>query len=468
MEFGPPGHEGGGADKFETTQFDFYRYNSTCNLPQAPTECKLTNFTNAPQNFNPLSLILSWGSLINLKITDNTNGFVLYMIGVDLMASGPPSAQYDATANDSSEGGTFNKARRIGSMAPQVYDKAYVGSSYSDAELNDGVNVSVLLSKTFDDNWIETWNSTNDSNGTGVPVGYADYNQIFFNASTDYGTAHGGILCNSTAQTEPCFINTTENMIWIEIPHFSGSDAGIKGSTVPTTSVSYSSSGGSTVKTLETSVEISCNDQSITLEIDKTDSEVRVVSTDYLQSYEIELTDGKFIKTGLVNGEYYVLATRSGYRQYKEMVIVNCEETNVEVLSEPISNETKETSVVDELTVMEDAKMVIDNADSAIKKAESEKRTEGLEAAREKIKEAALAFDANNYEYAKTLAEESTSLANNALAPAIKKIVAQETKTTVVTKTAEQTPVQPSKGICPLGVVLLAIGTLLIFNRKER
>ncbi|MFH2105851.1 MAG: hypothetical protein ABII22_01205, partial [Candidatus Micrarchaeota archaeon] len=282
--------------------------------------------------------------------------------------------------------------------------------------------------------------------------------------------------------TDKCFVNKTTNIMWINIPHFSGSDATVKGTSVP--GATYSHTSETSTKVLGTSIEVACVDRSITLNIDKTDSVVRVVSTDYLQSYEMTLEGGKFRKTGLDNGEYYVIATRSGYKQYKEKVTVNCDETTVaEVLPEPVVIEIEETPptelgeqeqtvVEDKAIAMENTKTAIDNANAAIKKAESEKRTVGIEIAKQKIEAAASAFNAKNYEYGKTLAEEATILANNALAPATKPVETPTPK--IANAPAKSEPMAQGMGgillMLGVGAVLLVVlvGAYFVMKSKKK
>ena len=63
---------------------------------------------------------------------------------------------------------------------------------------------------------------------------YADYSSSWFS----------GMSCSQTDQTSDCYIDTTEGMVWIKIPHFSGVGPKISGST-PTTPASTSADSGS-------------------------------------------------------------------------------------------------------------------------------------------------------------------------------------------------------------------------------
>ena len=472
MEFGPPGHEGGGNDAFSGIRFNFYRSNATCNTAEPPDSCRLTNFGSNPMadGFNPMSLVLSWGNILNVRMNDSTGGFVLYLIGVDLLGAGPPAAQYDQTTTDATSGSSFDNAKRVGSLAPDTVQYIWVGFTYSDTSLNDSANVSVLLSQTFDDDWNSDWNASAYPNGTGTPSYYGDYNQTFFNASQSYGNAVGGVLCSTTDANATCFINTSTNLVWFKIPHFSGSSANVLGAALSSSSGgSTSSSDNPIVRKASGEVTVDCSDQSITVVATPEDSTVRIVSENSVPYYEFEeLENGEAKQTDLANGIYNVYVSRSSYQTYKEIVTVDCE-VQEELVPEEEPRADEELPVEDGLPEepnpqIAEAEGDIHDAEQSVENATDEKRSVGLDNAKQKLEQAREAFENGDYENAKGLAAEAKQLADNATKETTK-------KETSPTKTPEEKPPEKkdeptAAPACPIGFGLLALGIFVFLKKK--
>jgi len=193
-----------------------YVSNSSCNVPFPPAGCLISNSNS--DSFNPFSIVIGGG---DLSLRMSYNNITVHYKNVNMLASGPPDAMFDSSANESESGSGLEAAWRFGSAGPEIYDEVLIGIPYDDT-VEESAPFSILLTDLYDDenNWASIWNSTGDPNAenfsTVADGDYAEYNQSWFNNSA------GGMNCSRTDVNEQCYVNTTYNMIWIKIPHFSG------------------------------------------------------------------------------------------------------------------------------------------------------------------------------------------------------------------------------------------------------
>ncbi|MFH1425051.1 MAG: Ig-like domain-containing protein [archaeon] len=170
------------------------------------------------------------GAKVSLRMTDAVRGITVHYVNVDMMASGPPDAMFDNESNESTEGNiSKEEVWKFASTGPEIYDYIIVGFPYEDTTTGGGtvqeglayVSMDSFYDVDADDTstWTEVWN---ESNGTEyVPVGYEDYNTSTYRSYLNGSKA----LCNSSdvnLSSGLCYIDTTNNMIWMKLPHFSG------------------------------------------------------------------------------------------------------------------------------------------------------------------------------------------------------------------------------------------------------
>ena len=219
-------------------QIKMYISNSTCSVPYPPSSCS-SGGSDTMDNFKPMSLVVGGGAL-DIEMSLTTNGIAVRYVNVDMMASGPPDAEFDLSATSATSGDAFENAWRFGSMGPDIYDKILLGMPYADSGaggLNEDGDINVSIPTLYNDDWESIWNT---SDGVGnLPSYYTDYNEGIY-AGLVNGT---GVICGTTYNSSnACSINTTANMIWIEIPHFSGVRPTVTGTA---TAAAAASPGGS-------------------------------------------------------------------------------------------------------------------------------------------------------------------------------------------------------------------------------
>ncbi len=217
----------GGIDTdFGGIEMEMFKSSAECDVPYPPLSCDLsTGESEGEDNFKPLNAVVSGGK-ISFRITKGS--IVIHYKNVDMIASGPPDAAFDESASSSTSGSTQEEIWRFGSLGPEIYDSLLIGFPYSG--IDDSYDINVSLPYLYDNDWNIAWNTTaNGTTGIGTNLtDYADYNESWFS----------GINCSTTDQTADCFVNTTTNIIWIQVPHFSGVG--------PSTRGTASSSGGTT------------------------------------------------------------------------------------------------------------------------------------------------------------------------------------------------------------------------------
>ena len=228
---------------------ELYKSNSTCDVPNPPSSCMFGSSGNMG-SFNPLSAIIGGGAI---SFRMGYGNIEIHYVNVDMLASGPPDILFDDSATTSTTG-AFESALRFGSNGPTIYDYVIVSIPYtpgssSQTGLNEESQVNVSIPLLYNENWNVIWNTTaNGTNGTflaGNDTHYSTY-------SSEWETLMGNNTCITNVSnfnaTNPCYINTGDNQIWIRLPHFSGAGPSITGSviTATTTSTTASSPGGGT------------------------------------------------------------------------------------------------------------------------------------------------------------------------------------------------------------------------------
>ena len=198
--------------------------------------CRIGSDLNG--GFNPLSLLM--GGKINLLISVNGSNSMMLFVGVDKMASAPPTNSVigNQSTQSNSTGDTLGDVWRIGTLAPPIYERVYVKIPYN-SSVDETQPISITLNKLYDNDWAETWNITSNPSGANVPSDYSDYNTTWFNRTK------GGMPCINTSATADCYVNYTGNYLIVKFPHFSNSDTTFNGKRSVSVSVAAATSSGS-------------------------------------------------------------------------------------------------------------------------------------------------------------------------------------------------------------------------------
>jgi PGF-pre-PGF domain-containing protein len=221
--------------------------NATCNLLSVniPAGCILSQVTQ-PQDVNPLAGLFQ-GQKVSVRIRSLDKGHIIHYFGVDMGGGGVPEVQFDPVAEDRS-GSRTDLVFKFGARLPKnTYDGIFVAMPYG-ATVEEAEDINVSISELYDTNWNPVWNVT--LNGTPLNEAVAGkFNSTDFtdwNLSMIANRSLGGVVCSKTngGPGFACLANTTENMVWIRVPHFSGGGLGVNGVRAASTSTASSGTSG--------------------------------------------------------------------------------------------------------------------------------------------------------------------------------------------------------------------------------
>ncbi|MBI4095480.1 MAG: PGF-pre-PGF domain-containing protein [DPANN group archaeon] len=239
----------------EDVRFQIMSANATCDVitTLATDGCVLASGSTI-RDINPFTALL-YGDHASIRLR-TSNGINIHYKSVDLLNSGIPDAQADILPQELSSTANANRVFRLGSASPKNYQEVFVGIPYSttsgqDNSIDDRESVNLSIPVLYDQNWNVVWNVS--VNGTPLQnsaafntTGFSDWNISMISNGTD---GAGGVICaNDTgAGGTACLLNTTEKMVWIRLPHFTGGGLGLRGANVAgggTTSTAGSGSSG--------------------------------------------------------------------------------------------------------------------------------------------------------------------------------------------------------------------------------
>lgn len=235
-----------------------YQSNSSCDLPNPPAACQLTSFSfsaASADNYEMMKVALGGGST-SIRMATN-DGVEVHFVNVDMLASGPPDSDMDQSPTETTSDG-FSSGLQLGSAGPKIYDYALMAIPYTEGVtghyngLDESSAVTMNIPYLYDENWNVVWNVT--LNGT--VAGDISANLSHYSSSaTAWGSLLNSTTCTTSGagngtylnSTNPCYVDTDGNKIWIRVPHFSGTKPVITGSalTVGQNTGSGSSSTGS-------------------------------------------------------------------------------------------------------------------------------------------------------------------------------------------------------------------------------
>lgn len=225
----------------------FIRASASCNVISPDSSCYLT--TSLARNFNPLAALVA--GKINMKMSLPSTGISITFYNFDMFAAKQPPME-SVLNNQSSGGGASTPVWEFGSFVPaDVYDYAVVGIPYSDADINDSAPVNMSVAQLYDENWNAVWNYSAGDRPSSLSASVDDYlgnaNNRSYNSTGYRDLLNGGIVCNATNSSVAsavagtyCYIDTSSNIIYMRVPHFSGVAPSVTGS-APSSASSSSS-----------------------------------------------------------------------------------------------------------------------------------------------------------------------------------------------------------------------------------
>jgi len=152
-------------------------------------------------------------------------------------------------ADESAASEGFESAMRFGSSGPTLYDYVLVSIPYTEGTssasgLDESGDVDLAIPIFYDDDWNVIWDtSDNGSDASNLAGNYSHYSE----RESEWDILMSDTTCVTDVDefnvTNPCYIDTSEDRIWIRLPHFSGTEPAVSGDAVVATG--GSSPGGS-------------------------------------------------------------------------------------------------------------------------------------------------------------------------------------------------------------------------------
>src|SRR3989344_3264934 len=273
-----------------------YNSNSTCNTPNPPLGCLRS--TNSLATFNPMKIIIG-GGIINLRVI--YGNIVIYYINVDLLASPMPDINFQTSAIETTSGSSFKGFMKYLSKGPKLYDYVLVSLPYSVATntgLRDDANISMNVSLFYNVEGSEIWNTA--LNGTSALNLYT-YEPHYRESASSWAVLMNSTNCttdvSSISQTNPCYIDASNDIAWIRLPQFSGVNPTLEGIVVTnptTTSTTTTNAGGSSASTTTT-------------------TEATAISTEQLsQGYATQVTNGEALTFDISGSDHSITINNIG------------------------------------------------------------------------------------------------------------------------------------------------------------
>ena len=169
-------------------------------------------------------------------------------VNFDMFAAKQPPM--DSIINDQASGAsTASQGWQFGSFAPpDTYSYVIIAMPYNDTLINDSVDINLSAPTMYDENWGVVWNGSRGDTSANLSDDFIAYNDTLYRSYIQTG----GLACSKTdtyLNVTPCYVNTTSNMVYMKIPHFSGVGPTVATGSAPVTAAaaatSSSSGGGS-------------------------------------------------------------------------------------------------------------------------------------------------------------------------------------------------------------------------------
>ncbi len=253
MDMKTPGGEEMDKDLF----IDMIKNSSDCNVPNYnQSDCSFFGGIESKEGggFDPFKVVMSGASMS--FVMKNEDGVTVIYTGVDMMASGPPDAVFDEDADDKEGSSSFEEVWRFGSTGPEIYDYVIIGVPYTEGSTSQtgfnessdfNLTIPCLYGEDFD---VPVWNGS--SNGFNVTLintsdDLKDFRDYLNTGYEFYINSSKGVTCNvtdSNLSSGLCYKDTTNNMIWFKIKHFSGLGPSVSGDIITAEEEEQPPSGG--------------------------------------------------------------------------------------------------------------------------------------------------------------------------------------------------------------------------------
>jgi hypothetical protein len=231
---------------------NFFRTGGICDSIPIDSTCNLTS--TGVRNFNPFLALVAGKVNMQMRLS---SGVSIIFFNFDMFSAKQPPMESVMNNQAISGNGSASQTWEFGSFVPaDVYDYAVISIPYSDSVINDSAEVRMRIPYLYDESWNVVFNSSRGDTSSNLTSDIDDYlgnsNNRSFNSTGYSGFVNStGVLCNRTNSTitgsNPavyCYIDTSNNLMYMRVPHFSGVSPSISAS-APATSSSTTTTGSS-------------------------------------------------------------------------------------------------------------------------------------------------------------------------------------------------------------------------------
>jgi hypothetical protein len=201
-------------------------------------------------DFNPLKALVA--GQIDLEIKVIATNVTMKFHNFDMFSAKQPP-MFAVLDNNSMS--STSQTWKFGNFVPDdVYDNVTLIIPYDDTVMNESYLYNMSIPALYKEDPTTThqlavaWNRTAGNTTSDLPDEFIDYNVSRYR---NYLTSVGA-TCSKTDATSACYMNTTGNEIYMEIPHFSGLSPSVTGSAPGGAAAGNGGNGGSGVGTTTT------------------------------------------------------------------------------------------------------------------------------------------------------------------------------------------------------------------------
>ncbi|MBD3163910.1 PGF-pre-PGF domain-containing protein [Candidatus Woesearchaeota archaeon] len=217
-------------DFSDSVQIEFLEDSADCNVPNPHSNCTLFSF-NQDDFMQEVAKIIFGGGQFSFRMRKTDNNVTVHYRNVDMLASGPPDALFDGDGNETQSGSSLDEVWRFGSNGPDIYDDVLIGIPFGVAV--DPATVSAHIDKLYDED--DFASASWDLSVNGTPTDRDNLSEDFkdfYDNNPDYFNISADDFCNMTDSTmanHDCYVDESKKMVWLRIPHFSGTGPKITG-----------------------------------------------------------------------------------------------------------------------------------------------------------------------------------------------------------------------------------------------
>ncbi len=180
-------------------------------------------------DFNPLKALVAGSTDLEIKVT--ATNVTMKFNNFDMFSAKQPPM---FAVMDNNSMAASDQTWKFGNFVPKdVYDNVTIIIPYDESVVNETWDYNISISTLYTEDQsranqlASAWGTSSGGTLDNLPEEFAEYNDSryigYFNTTTN------GVECDKSDSNSVCFMNTSSNEIYMEVPHFSGVSPGSTG-----------------------------------------------------------------------------------------------------------------------------------------------------------------------------------------------------------------------------------------------